>query len=535
MKKSGTPFPRSIFPVTLLAGATVTVLASAALGQTGYRFDFGPGPAKSGYAQVTASTTFNGTRGYGFDFNVPVTCVDRGGTDSLTRDVCHGSRPFYFSMNLAEGNYDVSVTLGDGAQAADATVKAESRRLFVEKAETAAGAFATRTFTVNRRNAAIAGGSASVGLTTREQGGLNWDGNKLTLEFNGGHAAVAAMEIAPASAARQVFLAGNSTQCDWATESETAWGQMFPRFFRQGAVVVSLAEAGLTGTAFIAQRRLDKITGMMKPGDYLMAEFAHNDMGVLDIAGFKENFVTFITRAKAKGGIPVLVTPTPRRTFSGAKASNSFVNANGDYVAAIKQVAQENDVLLIDLNACGTAFIEALGPSVSAMAYWYNPASGQDNTHWNRYGAYELAKCMAQGVQDGIPALAPLLAEDFAGFDPGAPDPVDTLRIPASADTSVWHRTVGLAPADRPSVGTGMLSIDPEARRIGYASAEAGLADFSVHALDGSRLAAKVITVRSGEKGGLVWAELANLPHGLYFLRMRMQGRTRGTVRFLKR
>jgi hypothetical protein len=267
-----------------LLPALLAVAASVA--QTGYKFDFTPGFAKSGYIAISDKVTYNKSQGYGFDFKVPVTCADRGGPDTLTRTVCYPSsdKYMYFSLDLAEGNYKVSVTLGDGAEATVTTVKAESRRLFVERAGNAAGQFTTHTFLVNRRNIAIAGSSNTVTITAREKGGLTWDGNKLTLEFSNAHPAVTSMEVSPADAPRQVFLAGNSTQCDWVTESETAWGQMIPRFFKDDAVVVSLAEAGLTGSAFISEHRLEKIMSLIKPGDYLLAEFAHNDMGSLSIA-----------------------------------------------------------------------------------------------------------------------------------------------------------------------------------------------------------------------------------------------------------
>ena len=153
----------------------------------------------------------------------------------MTRDVCYSDTYMYFSMDLAEGNYDVTVTLGDATVATTTTLKAESRRLFLEKVENPAGTFSTHTFTVNRRNAAIAGTNTSVAVTSRELGGLkNWDGNKLTLEFNNSHPSVAALDVKPSVNPVQIFLAGNSTQCDWATESETAWGQMIPRFFKAG-------------------------------------------------------------------------------------------------------------------------------------------------------------------------------------------------------------------------------------------------------------------------------------------------------------
>jgi hypothetical protein len=196
----------------------------------------------------------------------------------------------------------------------------------------------------------------------------------------------------------------------------------------------------------------------------------------------------------------------------------------------VKQVAADQGAKLIDLNACGTAFIEKLGPTASAMAYWVGP-SGQDNTHFDRYGAYEMAKCVAQGVKDSLPELAARLTEDFTGFDPASPDPVDTLRIPASADTSVWHRTVGLgSPATE---GGEAFSVRPERGLIAYRAAAAGPAEFIVFALDGRMEARKRLNLPTAS-GEFAWEELRALPKGLYFMQMRLAGGLQGTLLFLR-
>ena len=107
-------------------------------------------------------------------------------------------RPFFFSVDLPEGNYNVKVTLGDRDGESATTVKAESRRLMLERVQTPRGEFVTRTFTVNIRNSRIAGGG-QVKLKDRERGVLHWD-DKLTLEFNDSRPCVCAVEITRAAA-----------------------------------------------------------------------------------------------------------------------------------------------------------------------------------------------------------------------------------------------------------------------------------------------------------------------------------------------
>ena len=178
-------------PITAVAVAVVVVVSLAGGGicragadSPSYRFDFGPGAVAPGYIQVVPATVYTKQSGYGFDLGSTVSAVDRGGDDPLRGDFCTSDKPFFFSVDLPEGNYNVTVTLGDQAGESTTTVKAESRRLMLEKVQTARGEFATRTFTVNVRTSEIGSGPGSrVKLKAREQGVLHWD-DKLTLEFN---------------------------------------------------------------------------------------------------------------------------------------------------------------------------------------------------------------------------------------------------------------------------------------------------------------------------------------------------------------
>ena len=115
------------------------------------------------------------------------TAVDRGGDDPLHAGFCTSQGPFLFSIKLPEGNYNVTVTLGDRSGPSTTTIKAELRRLLLEKVETASGQFTTRTFTVNTRTPKISTGG-EVKLKDREKTTefVDWD-DKLTLEFNDAH------------------------------------------------------------------------------------------------------------------------------------------------------------------------------------------------------------------------------------------------------------------------------------------------------------------------------------------------------------
>jgi len=418
--------------------ATLAVgLAPSAEVPAAFRFDFGSGAAAEGYIQVTPETVYSDDRGYGFEFGAAVTAVNRGG-DPLRGDFCTSAEPFFFSVNVPEGNYRVTLTLGDGSGPSIATVKAESRRLMLEKVETDAGSFATPAIIVNVRNSKVlpppenAPGGDHVELNDREQGVLHWD-DKLTLEFGNAAPKIAAVEIAKVDDLPTIFLAGDSTVTDQTRPPTTSWGQMLTRFFKPEIAVANHAESGETLKSFVTSLRLDKILGDVKAGDYLFLQFGHNDMKenwpqtyVEPFTTYKAYLKTFIAEARRRGVTPVLITSMHRRNFD---SNGKIRNTLGDFPEAVRQAAREEDVALIDLHAMSAAFYEALGPEKSPLAFG---AGGRDATHHSSYGAYELARCVVEGIKAAKLDLAKHLVSDVPAFDPAHPDMPEAFRVPAS-------------------------------------------------------------------------------------------------------
>jgi lysophospholipase L1-like esterase len=412
-----------------------------------FKFDFGPGRAAAGYQQVLPTAEYSQKTGFGFDFGTTATAtgVDRGGRDGLKGDFVTSQQPFYFSVAVPEGNYNVTVTLGDLKGASSNFIKAESRRLLLETTATKPGQFFTQTWTINVKNRRIASGG-EVSLKPRELGKLDWD-DKLTLEFDGAPTALVALEIVPAPAATTVFLAGNSTVVDQDDEPWAAWGQMLPRFFGPGVSVANHAESGLSLSSFLSSHRLEKVLSVLKPGDYLFIEFGHNDQkehGPNDgpYLAYTERLKLFVSETRKKGGIPVLVTSTSRRSFgAGGKIENSL----GDFPAAVRQVAQQENVPLIDLNAMTTSLYEAIGDEETKKIFVHYPANsypGQtqalaDNTHFNPFGAYEIARCVVEGIKTAKLGLVKYLRPEVAPFNPAQPDALAQWRWPESPRSTV--------------------------------------------------------------------------------------------------
>ncbi len=237
-----------------------------------------------------------------------------------------------------------------------------------------------------------------------------------------------------------IFLAGNSTVTDQDNEPWCGWGQMLPRFLNEDVVVANYAESGEAGNSFISAGRFDKILTQMKEGDYLFIEFGHNDQKQKGAdrgpyTSYKQNLKQMIEGTRARGGAPVLVTPMHRRRFD---ETGKIINTLGDYPDAVRQLAAEEHVLLIDLNEMSKTLYEAWGPEESKKAFVHYPAGtfpGQnealeDNTHFNTFGGDQICKCMLRGIQESDSPLKEFIVTEFDTFDPAHPDKADDFYIP---------------------------------------------------------------------------------------------------------
>jgi len=437
-----------VFFTTILSGALF--LTTNAQQPASFKFDFGSGKAAKGYIAVTPATTFSHTTGYGFDRGSEVKAVDRGGNKSVASDYITGDKPFYFSIKLPEGNYDVKIMLGDTKGTSATTVRAECRRLMLQNIRTEYGKVINASFTVHVKDSLIRDDHKTVinrvKLKPREVSYWHWD-NLLTLEFNDSLPKICALEITPNTKATTVFLAGNSTVVDQDREPWAAWGQMVPRFFQPGAIAIAnYAESGETLKAFKGERRLEKIWSMAKPGDYLFIEFAHNDQkpggNHLDaFTTYKQTVREWIAEARKRGITPVLVTSMHRRNFD---STGQIINTLGDYPEAIRQTAHEENVAVIDLNAMSKMLYEAWGPEQSLKAFVHYAANSfpgqdkplQDNTHFSPYGAYELARCVVKGMVQAKLPITQYLVKETISFDPAHPDPLQNWYWPLSPSVS---------------------------------------------------------------------------------------------------
>ncbi|WP_088184875.1 rhamnogalacturonan acetylesterase [Sphingobium sp. Z007] len=350
--------------------------------------------------------------------------VETGGT----------AQGFLFSVALPEGDYRVTVRLGDDRQPGDTSVKVEARRLMLNHVVTRRGEWVERSFLVNIRTSALtppppnAPGGRAVRIDARDAQEATWD-EKLTLEFLG-RPAVESVRIAPVTAPT-LFLAGDSTVTDQYAEPAASWGQMLPAMLDDRVVVANHAKSGATLKSFLTDLRFDKLLSGMKPGDWLFIQFGHNDQKAewpqtyLDAAtGYPAWLRVYVAEARRRGAHPVLVTSPERRNFD---AQGKIVDTLGAYAAAARKVAAEEQVPLIDLNADSRTIYEALGPDVAPRAF---NDGGKDKTHHNNYGAWLLASAVADRIRAQIPALAAHVT--IAAFVPARPPAPDAVAIAPS-------------------------------------------------------------------------------------------------------
>ncbi|MEI6247998.1 MAG: rhamnogalacturonan acetylesterase [Verrucomicrobiota bacterium] len=344
------------------------------------------------------------------------------------------------SQPAAEGMVVVTVEFGATDVDSVTTVKAETRRLLALNVAVPKGQTVTRRFLVDVRRPEYTGGRVT--LKARETSNSTWD-QQLSLEFLGPTARAKVVSVAPApNSTVRIFLAGDSTMTDQANEPYVGWGQAFPLFIGERAVVANHAESGRALRSFQGEHRLDKILSQLRKDDFVLIQFGHNDQkekgeGVGAFTTYAKRLRDYLDAIQAKGGKPVLVTAVARRRFDD---KGQVTESLGDFPEAVRRVAKERSVPLIDLNTSSKQVYQALGVEKSKLALLHFPAKtfpGQtdplrDDTHFSAYGAYEMARCVIEGIRQGVPELAAFLAPSVQPFDPSHPDDPAQVAILAS-------------------------------------------------------------------------------------------------------
>lgn len=213
----------------------------------------------------------------------------------------------------------------------------------------------------------------------------------------------------------RIFWAADSTvqTNNITTYPQTGIGQVFSLYLKKDISVVNHAKNGRSTKSFIDEGRLEAIDKTIGEGDFLFIQFGHNDEKTEDPTRYTEPFSTYmenleiyINVARKHGAYPVLITPLERRCFVDDK--HLGMGAHSDYVAAMKQTAEKNNVPLVDLYSMSRAELKKVGELKSRNWYMYfdkdiydnYPEGKQDNTHLRYEGAVMYAGLIAKGLEE---------------------------------------------------------------------------------------------------------------------------------------
>ena len=235
-----------------------------------------------------------------------------------------------------------------------------------------------------------------------------------------------------------IYMIGDSTMSNKSLvggNPERGWGHVLPGFFSSEIKIDNHAVNGRSSLSFMS--RWNAVYDQLKKGDYVFIQFGHNDQkqkgpGRGAYYSFATSLKTFIDEVRQRGGHPVLVTPTCRRAFKDGKIQPT----HADYPDAVHWVAEREQVPLIDLQEMTRVLFEALGEEGSKRAFVHYPAGtypGQDkaladNTHFNPYGAYQIARCVIEGMKQARLPFVDHLREDVQPFRPSVPDSPDAFH-----------------------------------------------------------------------------------------------------------
>jgi len=241
-----------------------------------------------------------------------------------------------------------------------------------------------------------------------------------------------------------IFMIGDSTMANKdisGGKQERGWGMALQSYFDDHIVIDNHAVNGRSSLSFINEGRWDKVLQKMKPGDYVIIQFGHNDekpkadRHTDPGSTFDYNLAKFVRETREHGGIPILMNCVVRRNFfvnapendddeklrtqtfkDGVKMveGDSLIDTHGLYRVAPRDVARRMNCFFVDANQLTHDLEQGLGVEKSKKLHmWFlpgvepsEPKGKQDNTHYSVYGAHVVAKLLADAICEEVPILS---------------------------------------------------------------------------------------------------------------------------------
>jgi lysophospholipase L1-like esterase len=208
-----------------------------------------------------------------------------------------------------------------------------------------------------------------------------------------------------------VYLIGDSTMSvkEKRYYPETGWGMPFAHFFQDNVTVDNRAMNGRSTGSFLAENRWQPVAAALRPGDYVLIQFGHNDevktkKTYTTEEEFQENLTRFVRESRAKQAQPVLITPVARRAFN---EQGHLEDTHALYSQLVRKVAQVHQVPLIDLDQKSQQLLTNMGIENSKLLYLHlatgehpnYPQGKVDNTHFSELGARKMAQLVLAEIK----------------------------------------------------------------------------------------------------------------------------------------
>lgn len=313
--------------------------------------------------------------------------------------------PLHFKVKLpTSGNYTLSVRLKNiGQTTAPLWIFTGRRRLMYYTEAFSANSELTRTFTINISD-----------IIPRSKTTIYTDNTLDLVIISHTDTALCELSLSRTNELPTLYIAGDSTVTDQNTSypyhpacSYCGWGQMLPLFLKPGICLSNHAHSGLTSETFKTEGHYDIVYNLIKPGDFVLIQFAHNDQKLPHLTaykGYSDKLTTYIHELRLKGALPILVTPLARNTWRGNGSYNDLLI---DYANACIQISKKEKIPLINLHQFSRGFIETRGLEASKSYFFPN-----DYTHTNDYGGLQMASYIAATLKD-ISSLKPFISDNI--------------------------------------------------------------------------------------------------------------------------
>lgn len=233
-----------------------------------------------------------------------------------------------------------------------------------------------------------------------------------------------------------IFMIGDSTMAnkDIKKGPERGWGMALQGYFTNNVLVDNHALNGRSSRSFILEGHWQKVLDAMKPGDYLVIQFGHNDeKGKIGDKRhtdpgltLDDNYRMFCRAALAKGATPIVMNAVVRRNFfdktdtsiddealrdmkskkQEVTNSDTLIDTHGQYIVTPKFVARSLRVPYIDANKITKDLENGMGVKESRKLHMIS-VTGSDNTHYTVYGAHVVAGLLVDEIAKVCPELKP--------------------------------------------------------------------------------------------------------------------------------